>query len=554
MLSSTRAERDSLALSLSSTRAERDSLALRLQESEQKLKDAREEAARAEERRKDVERRCFEAEEREARARTEERLGRDGEGEDEDARSLVQQLQAQLDEAHRMLEEAHRQLDESTRHEPPMLAASLVAQQPLAIAREPSLHRMASSIREVAETMREERRQKSWELIQAAREDALLEARLAKEDEVEHWQPKSWVSSLHEVPDGLAKVIMEPIVEKFDHLEDHDSDQARRTQLAFLRNLGKRCRGLEKGHDQELMLELLKAGRAGLLERLASVLTRGIKDLADAEAATGAELHAKFVAEELPDLSYGKLNSFFEGLEGLIGSPNPNLLDAMAHEHCAGPDAKYMFTTLNYSISTFSSWEWYFVYDPDKGRTEVLPADGDWPTEQYPLAVVPSGETRRYRKVLSLASFERVLREKNQKLEAVGANKLQTVEFVASRLYTGPMFMKYNTALRACGKDPRFVEFFKKLNHGNMYTTTLHVINSAIVKLGKITAQSKVYRGISGRTLPKDFMDPARTEPRGGIEVRRAAAGRAPPPIPLTAAPARAHRSPPPFFARSWAS
>ena len=33
--------------------------------------------------------------------------------------------------------------------------------------------------------------------------------------------------------------------------------------------------------------------------------------------------------------------------------------------------ARYMFTTFNYSILTFPPWEWFFVYDPDKGRAEV---------------------------------------------------------------------------------------------------------------------------------------------------------------------------------------
>ena len=35
-------------------------------------------------------------------------------------------------------------------------------------------------------------------------------------------------------------------------------------------------------------------------------------------------------------------------------------------------------------------------------------------------------------------------------------------------------------------------------NELNTYTTTLHAINSAIVKLGKLTVATKVYRGISG--------------------------------------------------------
>ena len=32
---------------------------------------------------------------------------------------------------------------------------------------------------------------------------------------------------------------------------------------------------------------------------------------------------------------------------------------------------------------------------------------------------------------------------------------------------TGPMFMKYNTALRACGNDSRFKEKFIEICHGN---------------------------------------------------------------------------------------
>jgi hypothetical protein len=121
------------------------------------------------------------------------------------------------------------------------------------------------------------------------------------------------------------------------------------------------------------MLELLESGHAGLLSRLASVLTRGIRHLAAASAATGAELHAKFVSDAMPDLSYGKLSSIFDGLEVLIGSLNPNLLDAMAHEHCAGTDAKLIFTTSNYNIATFPPWEWHFVYNPDSGKAEELP-------------------------------------------------------------------------------------------------------------------------------------------------------------------------------------
>ena len=43
---------------------------------------------------------------------------------------------------------------------------------------------------------------------------------------------------------------------------------------------------------------------------------------------------------------------------------------------------------------------------------------------------------------------------------------------------------------------------FLALCAGNTYTTTLHTINSAVVKLGKLTKATKVYRGVAGGLLP----------------------------------------------------
>ena len=54
---------------------------------------------------------------------------------------------------------------------------------------------------------------------------------------------------------------------------------------------------------------------------------------------------------------------------------------------------------------------------------------------------------------------------------------------------------------------------------GNLYTTTLHVISSAVLKLGKLTRANKVYRGISRKTVPQrlKFKDQA-SNTRGGVE------------------------------------
>ena len=58
-------------------------------------------------------------------------------------------------------------------------------------------------------------------------------------------------------------------------------------------------------------------------------------------------------------------------------------------------------------------------------------------------------------------------------------------------------FMKYNGLLRGFGEmhDKRC---------GNTYRTTMHVINSCIVKTSKLTCAAKVYRGVGAHLPPLD--------------------------------------------------
>jgi len=350
--------------------------------------------------------------------------------------------------------------------------------------------------------------------IERARQRALREIEVFGDDEKEHWRANSWADSL----EGIGATILGPLLRPLLRGEPQSDHRTHRLQLLFLRSLGAECmEGADAGGVMEVVVELLKSEQVELLHSLAKAISSGLESLATAVAATGQEMHAKFVAEQMPNLTYGKLNAFFEGLVGLIGQPNPSLLEAMAGEHCAGPDGRQMFTTVNYSICTCSLWEWFFVYDPEAGRAQVLPPGTDWPVEKYAAGV--SGSVRQYRQPISLSAFEDAWRDKNVRLEAAGAQPLQEVELIGTRLYTGPMFMKYNTALRAKAGEPRSVSQYNMLNRGNGYVTTLHVINSAIVKLGKITAATKVYRGISGRALPPGLAGEDRSGPRGGIEL-----------------------------------
>ena len=52
----------------------------------------------------------------------------------------------------------------------------------------------------------------------------------------------------------------------------------------------------------------------------------------------------------------------------------------------------------------------------------------------------------------------------------------------------------------------------------NKYPTTLHGVNSAVIKLGKLTVATKVYRGVSGAVLPDSFWTPNAFNVCGGIE------------------------------------
>ena len=87
------------------------------------------------------------------------------------------------------------------------------------------------------------------------------------------------------------------------------------------------------------------------------------------------------------------------------------------------------------------------------------------------------------------------------------------------------MFVKYNGVLRGLDSEVAFLrdemvrlccsaevaaaygrgalEYTRARSELNTYTTTLHAINSAIVKLSKLTRATTVYRGISGRVLPE---------------------------------------------------
>ena len=88
--------------------------------------------------------------------------------------------------------------------------------------------------------------------------------------------------------------------------------------------------------------------------------------------------------------------------------------------------------------------------------------------------------------------------------------------------YTGPEFVKYNLTLRAKIKSsPPFMKSdFDTMCKGNSYSTTIHTINSLIVKVAKLTVVEPVYRGSANGVLPQPFWEQNAEGSRGGVDVR----------------------------------
>ena len=152
------------------------------------------------------------------------------------------------------------------------------------------------------------------------------------------------------------------------------------------------------------------------------------------------------------------------------------------------------------------------------------------------------------RKLMPVEMLKKRMTEQNKLLVPTG-DQLSWAEVVGGRLYTGPLFVKYNGVLRGldspvpflknqfiqlcCSKDisDKFMgtartwetpngglPYEKAKREANLYTTTIHVINSCIVKMGKLTVAVPVYRGMSGRLFPDAFWTPNAEGVMGGVE------------------------------------
>jgi hypothetical protein len=290
----------------------------------------------------------------------------------------------------------------------------------------------------------------------------------------------SWVSQLN-----LYEVFI-PLIDEFEYLAEEGDTYSEADKLAHVR-------GLELADVEQIVAAASRA----LVEKLMGGIQK-LKDVHKERMQASKEMlqgNSKFSGDGSGGqitMVYGNLDEFVEGLETKIGLPNPRVFEGMEQEHMERADSRDEFTAWNYGLTTTPHVEWEYVVFPDPNTIYCGEA----------TAENSHGRTRQT--VAELMAKDKIV-----------AAQLSREELIALRLYTGPMFVKYNCILR--GFPKAVMDGLK----GNHYVTTLHAIVSGIRKLGRVEPIPKgrcVYRGLGGMLLPKCFHEPNELGCMGGVE------------------------------------
>ena len=345
--------------------------------------------------------------------------------------------------------------------------------------------------------------------IQKQKEEKAERARKRLEEEerertawMEEW--KKWISRC-----DLSGVVLEALKMPKDEGED----------AAF-----EYMRGLTRSSVESLL------GEAQLLGLVESVMG-GIALLQGQAAPSGGALSEKFLQTGKFTMGYGNLSHFFNGLETLLGPPamvkDPEqdsvatIHMGMQVEHTLEKDCAELFTSSN-GVTTTSQIEWEFATRPS-ARSYFLQEGGLEAEEGWPERKGFKEQHAEWcRQPKSLDELMELLELRaNARLRAEGHAEVIREELLGGRLYTGPMYQKYNAVLRGYGDAPGstfLADTARKLTRGNKYVTTIHAINSVVIKLSKLSKAGKVYRGVCYGLLPEQFWKGDESGVRGGIE------------------------------------
>jgi len=202
-------------------------------------------------------------------------------------------------------------------------------------------------------------------------------------------------------------------------------------------------------------------------------------------------VRGKFAADEL----------FAAGIDGIVGPLDVQYIRAMFNEHCLNAEASKQFTAWNagHEIKTTPEREWLFVV----GRDGLDKSSWTFDVERAE-PVVEEGMMVEGRNAEKLAALLRS--------PEVERSHVTVAEIVALRLYTGPMYVKYNAVLRGMAVAAA---------GGTIYSSTVHLICSGLQKLSRVSElpkEMKLYRGNGGMALPSSFLEPDASGCAGGTE------------------------------------
>ena len=202
-------------------------------------------------------------------------------------------------------------------------------------------------------------------------------------------------------------------------------------------------------------------------------------------------VRGKFAADEL----------FAAGIDGIVGPLDVQYIRAMYNEHSLNAEASKQFTAWNagHEIKTTPEREWLFVV----GRDGLDKSSWTFDVERAE-PVVKEGMMVEGRNAEKLAALLRS--------PEVERSEVTVAEVVALRLYTGPMYVKYNAVLRGMAVATA---------GGTIYSSTVHLICSGLHKLSRVSElpkEMKLYRGSGGMALPSSFLEPDASGCAGGTE------------------------------------
>jgi len=202
-------------------------------------------------------------------------------------------------------------------------------------------------------------------------------------------------------------------------------------------------------------------------------------------------VRGKFAADEL----------FAAGIDGIVGPLDVQYIRAMYNEHCLNSQSSKQFTAWNagHEIKTTPEREWLFVV----GRDGLDKSSWTFDVERAE-PVVEEGMMVEGRNAEKLAALLRS--------PEVERSHVTVAEVVALRLYTGPMYVKYNAVLRGMAVATA---------GGTIYSSTVHLICSGLHKLSRVSKlpkEMKLYRGNGGMALPSSFLEPDASGCAGGTE------------------------------------